>query len=67
MVSDITASRRKSFTFASEFRDAEIPRSVLSDKDASAVWLRQRATSIEGQPERSGMIADRVGVDPAAQ
>src|ERR1700730_255705 len=37
-----------------------VPRSVLADEDAAAVGIRQCATDVEGQPKRSGMIAERV-------
>jgi hypothetical protein len=33
---------------------------VLSDEDAAAVWFRQYAARIEGQPERRSMIAECV-------
>ena len=36
------------------------PRSVLSDEGAAAVGVRQHAAGVEGQPKRSGMVAERV-------
>src|SRR5262249_5502486 len=37
-----------------------VPGSMLSDKSTAAIRLGERASDVESQPERSGMIAERV-------